>query len=76
MQFYSAQAFWTDPPRNQLDLTAVDLKATLDDISTQINKKTYNSSYDFDMAVTKALGSFRDGHHISDQVQYHFHVLS
>ena len=62
MQLYSAQAFWKTPSSNELNLTAVDLNVTFDRIATQISKNVYSSTYDFDLTMTEAFGSFRDGH--------------
>ncbi len=62
MQLYSAQAFWKTPPSSELNLTAVNLNTTFDRIATQISKNVYSSTYDFDLTMTEAFGSFYDGH--------------
>ena len=61
MQLYSYQAFWKKPP-NGFEYHAIDLNATLDAISRKIMDCAYESSYDFDFAMSDALASFNDGH--------------
>ncbi|KAL8791594.1 MAG: hypothetical protein Q9195_005799 [Heterodermia aff. obscurata] len=61
-QLYSAQAFWEDPPPNELNIDAVDLNSTLNDIAKGIDQGRYHNTYEFDLALTDALGQVHDGH--------------
>ncbi|CAF9915508.1 MAG: hypothetical protein HETSPECPRED_002511 [Heterodermia speciosa] len=61
-QLYSAQAFWKELPPNELDIDAVDLDLTLNDIARGIDEDRYHNTYEFDQALTDALGQLHDGH--------------
>lgn len=62
LQFYSAQAYFADPPTPELELTPVDLNKTLSDIESNINSGTYKNEYSFNKDLFNLFGSYRDGH--------------
>lgn len=62
LQFYSAQAYFANPPTAELELNPVDLNKTLDDVESNIKSGKYPNHYSFNRDLFNLFGSYRDGH--------------
>ncbi|KAH8145748.1 uncharacterized protein LAJ45_10225 [Morchella importuna] len=70
LQFYSAQTYFAHPPTPQLELTAVDLNATLEAMEANITSGAYENNYAFDKAIHNLFGLYRDGHVVYESACY------
>lgn len=61
LNFYSAQAYFANPPTPELELNPVDLNKTLADIETNIKEGKYPDEYSFNRDLFNLFGDYRDG---------------